>query len=222
MGWTKGLAMSSMAALALSGAVLMAQDPGQGGRGDRGPRGGEQGGDRGQRPGGFEQGRFGGFDREAMEQRISEALKQRLECSDEDWGVIYPMIQGVQEKQRAAGGGRGMAAIGMIMGGMRGPGGFGDFGRGGDQGAGDRRPEAGAPGDRGPGDRLLQDADPETRALSEAIQGNASAEDIKAKLDAYRAALAKREGELKAAREELRQVLTVKQEATLVLMGVLD
>mgnify|MGYP001074398676 CR=1 FL=1 len=51
---------------------------------------------------------------------------------------------------------------------------------------------------------------------------DASADDIKAKLTALRTSRAKKEADLKSAREELRKVLTLRQEAQLVLMGMLD
>ena len=51
---------------------------------------------------------------------------------------------------------------------------------------------------------------------------DASVEDVKEKLEAFREEKKKKEEKLKNAREELRKVLTVKQEAHLVLMGILD
>jgi Spy/CpxP family protein refolding chaperone len=60
----------------------------------------------------------------------------------------------------------------------------------------------------------------ELRGLLE--KDDSSAEAVKAKLDALRAERTQKESELKASRENLRQVLTVKQEAQLVLMGILD
>ena len=64
---------------------------------------------------------------------------------------------------------------------------------------------------------------PEADALQKALADDtAKPEDIKAKLEAYRAALKKVNEQLKAAREELRKVLTPKQEAQLVLMSILD
>lgn len=63
----------------------------------------------------------------------------------------------------------------------------------------------------------------ETEALRTLLDNpNAQAPDIKAKLDAYRAAVAKKETALKEAREKLRSALTIRQEAQLVLMGILD
>lgn len=80
----------------------------------------------------------------------------------------------------------------------------------------------GGPG--GPGGRggMFQ-ASPEAQALSEALDSeDTSNEDIKAKLKAFRDAAKKKEEELKKARAELREVLTLRQEARLVLMSILD
>lgn len=59
--------------------------------------------------------------------------------------------------------------------------------------------------------------------MSEAIESEDTPnEEIKAKLKAFRDAAKKREQELKKARDELREVLTLRQEARLVLMSILD
>ena len=77
----------------------------------------------------------------------------------------------------------------------------------------------GGPGGRG---GMFQGS-PEAQALSEALQSeDTSNEDIKAKLKAFRDAAKKKEVELKKARDELREVLTLRQEARLVLMSILD
>ena len=65
-------------------------------------------------------------------------------------------------------------------------------------------------------------SNPAADALSKAIEEKASADEIKAKLTAYRDQQKKNEEELKTAREALRKVLSVSQEAQLVLMGLLD
>ena len=57
--------------------------------------------------------------------------------------------------------------------------------------------------------------------MTKAIEsGNAS--DIKAKMEAVRAARKKAQAELQDAREKLRKVLTAKQEAQLFVAGMLD
>lgn len=68
-----------------------------------------------------------------------------------------------------------------------------------------------------------QDQPKETAELQAVLdKPNATSEEIKAKLTSYRAAQKVKEAELQAAREKLRAVLTIKQEARLVMMGTLD
>ena len=68
-----------------------------------------------------------------------------------------------------------------------------------------------------------QESDSEAEALRKALESEeSSSDDIKAKLTAFRDAQKKKEEALQKAREELRKVLTIKQEARLVLDGVLD
>jgi hypothetical protein len=74
-------------------------------------------------------------------------------------------------------------------------------------------------GFRGPGAQ----SDPEADALSKAIESEDTPKaDIEPKLKAYRDAVKKKEAALKKTREELREVVTLRQEAGLVLMGILD
>lgn len=79
-------------------------------------------------------------------------------------------------------------------------------------------------GGRGRGGEEAADAPKTPRSeLQAAVEDEgASAADLKAKLKAYRAERTKNEAALKKAREELRAVLTVRQEAFLVLRGMLD
>lgn len=65
-------------------------------------------------------------------------------------------------------------------------------------------------------------ANPTAESLTKALDSKASADEIKLKLTAYREQQKKNEEELKKTREELRKVLTINQEARLVLMGILD
>jgi 5'-deoxynucleotidase YfbR-like HD superfamily hydrolase len=61
----------------------------------------------------------------------------------------------------------------------------------------------------------------EQDALQKAIESNAPADEIKTKLAKYRASQKDKEAKLAKAQDDLRQVLTVKQEATAVLLGLL-
>jgi len=73
------------------------------------------------------------------------------------------------------------------------------------------------------GDAQNEDGPTETQALQETLDNaDAGADEVKAKLAAFRTARDQKEQALQAAREKLRAVLTAKQEAQLVLMGILD
>ncbi len=150
-------------------------------------------------------GQRGQFDPEEMRQRMLERMRERLGVTDNaEWDVISKRIEAVTEARREAGGFGGM---GMGMFGARGPG-----QRGGQQGD--------QPQDRRA--RFGPAVIPEAEALQSAIDSNAPAAEIKQKLDAYRNAMKQRREKLAKAQEDLRKVVTPKQEAQLVLMGLLD
>jgi hypothetical protein len=182
----------------------LAQDQG----GDGGNRGGDnaQQGDRG--PGGDRGGRRGGgggnFNPEEFRQRMMDRFKEQLGVNDEEWQVLQPKVERVLAAQRdtRAGGGMGF--------GGRGGGGPGGFGGG---------PGGGGRGGDGP-DTELGRASRELRTL---IQSEgASAEDIASRLAAFRAARDKANAELAAARTELKELVTQRQEAVLVMAGLLE
>ena len=213
-----GVASMGLLALLLSVAMPQtsaAQDqpaqPGQGGQGGPGGGGRGQGG-----PGGG--GRGGNFDPEQFRQRMFDSLKERLAANDEEWGVIQPKVEKVMQLQRQQASGRGM---GMLFG--RGRGGPG--GGGGDRG--ERGPGGGDRGDRGGrGGPFGGDEDSaisqRSRELQQAVENNASSEELKTKMAALREARAKAREELTKAQTELRELLTMKQEATLVMMGMIE
>lgn len=127
-------------------------------------------------------------------QRMNDRLKESLKVTDEEWTVLKPLVEKVQTAQREAGAGRGF--------GGRGPGGPG----GGDNNTPDTRPGAA-----------------ESAALRTALESDStSADDLKAKLAAVRAVRKKGAADLAVAREDLKKVVTVRQEAVLVSMGLLE
>lgn len=129
---------------------------------------------------------------EQFRQRAAERMKERLGVKDEEWKVLQPRIEKVQQLQRQARGGMG-----------------GRFRR--------RRPD---PGDAA---REQSEVEKKTEALTSLLDDEASgAPAIKAALGALRKARQKVQQELAAARKELRGVVTVRQEARMVLMGILD
>jgi hypothetical protein len=144
---------------------------------------------------------------EEFRQRMNERLKASLKATDDEWGIIQPLLEKVTTKQREASSGRfgGFGGGGGGRGGDRGPGGGGQGGGGGDQNRADRPGSA------------------ESQALRTALESEStSPEDIKAKLAALREFRKKAAAELATAREDLRKVLSVRQEATLVTMGILE
>ncbi len=142
----------------------------------------------------------GNFDPEEFRQRIMERYREQLGVKDDaEWKVLETRIAAVMEARREVGvGGRGFGGPPRGRGGDRG-----------DRGGDDRRRFGGEPS-------------PEVEALEKAIEADASAEEIKSKLAAYRQAREAKEAKLEKARQELRQVLSVKQEANAVLMGLLE
>ncbi len=154
-------------------------------------------------PGGQGQrGQRGNFDPAQMQQRMMERYREQLGITNEDeWKAIEPLIAKVSEARREVG----FGAMGRgLMGRPGGPG-----GPGGDQARDARRAFGGEPM-------------PELEALQRAVESNASAAEIKAALAKYRDARKAREANLAAAQDNLRKVLTAKQEAQAVLMGLLN
>lgn len=143
--------------------------------------------------------RGGPFDREAMQQRMAEMMRERLGASQEEWAVLGPRVQKV------------MALRQQTM--MRG--GFGDFGN--------RR---GGPRDRGDAQRDQADQPPvatTSARLRELLDDESTdAAAIKAAMQALRDARFKAQQELTAAQTQLRELLSLRQEATLLAMGMLD
>ncbi len=161
------------------------------------PPAGGPGGERG--PGG-PGGRGGDW-----QQRRNEMAKTALKASDEEWSVIQPLLEKVETKMRESMGGR--------YGGMMG-------GGGGRRGGARENGEGGPRPDRGPGGR---GGSPESQALAETLKNDgATADEIKTKLAAVREQRKKSAAELTQAREDLKKVLNMRQEASLVAMGVLD
>lgn len=192
-----------IAAVAVTAATLPALTFAQNNPGDNGGNGGgrQRGGDNGGGPGGGGPGGGGrrNFDPAQFQQRMMDNLKEQLGASDEEWNVIQPKLQKVMEAQRDARAG-GMMGMRGMMGGRRG----GQGGPGGDQ----------------------QPTTPVAMAakeLQDTLQNKeATPDQINAKLTAFRAARDKANADLEASRKDLKDVLTAKQEAQLVLYGMLE
>lgn len=151
-------------------------------------------------PGGGGRGRGGrggpgGFDPAQMQERMLERVKEQLEVTkDDEWKALEPLVTKIMEARRDA-----------MAGGMRGF--FGRGPRGGDQG---NRP------------RFGPEPSAEEQALDKAIESKASKEELKAAMAKFRAAKKDKEVKMKAAQEDLRKVLTLRQEAIAVASGWLD
>ena len=142
-----------------------------------------------------------GSRRERMEEfrrRRDERMREQLGATADEWTkVLKPRLDKVQTLQRQMRGG---------FGAMRGRG----RGRG-------RQPAEGAAA------REQSDVEKKTAALRNLLDDKASgAAAVKAALGALRKAREKTQKELEAARKKLKEVVTVRQEAQLVLMGALD
>lgn len=149
------------------------------------------------------QGRGGNFDPAQMKERMVESFKDRMSITnDDEWKVISAAIGKVVDAQFDARSGAMRAFGGMRR--QR------NNDNGGDNG-----------GQQPPRNNPFGQAAPEADALSKAIEDKAPAEEIKAKLAALRDANAAKEAKLTAAQEDLKKLLTSRQEAVGVLYGIL-
>jgi hypothetical protein len=163
--------------------------------------------------GGGGQGRRGqgNFDPAQMRQRMMERMKEQLGADDQAWKVMEPRLAKVMELNREVGGNPGR----MMFGGMRGNRG----GPGGQQG--DRQGNRfRAPGAENREPTALEKAEQQLQTTLE--NQSAAPETIKAQLTAVRNEREKARQALATAQQQLREILTVRQEAMLVLMGQLN
>ena len=146
----------------------------------------------------------GNFDPEQFRQRMMERYREALEIkSDDEWKIIETRITKVTDAQREARSGGG-----------------GMFGRGGPG----RRPGGDTNADQGADNRRSRfggEPSPEAEALQKAIDAKASNDEIKAKLAKYRESQKTKQANLEKAQEELRKLLSVRQEANAALLGLL-
>lgn len=182
-----------------------------------------------------------------MRQEMMDRLKEAMGASDDEWQVIQPKIEKVQQLQRQTGG-RGPGMFGPPGGGPGGPGTPGNGGgpggppsggpdnAGGNAPGGPQRDNAGGPGGPptggpngafggpgGPGGQTPSEVQQKQSDLREALQSqDASPDDLKAKVAALRDARTRAKAQLAAAQEELRGILSLRQEAVLVSFGVLE
>ena len=137
----------------------------------------------------------GTFDPAEFQKRMMDNVRERLAFTNEaEWAVVQPLVQKVFDARREVGFGGG-----VFMRGGRG---------GGDTGASRR----GATGQ----------SNPEADALQKALDSSMPAASLKPVLERYRAARTDKQAKLEAAQDNLQKVLTARQEAQAVLMGLLN
>jgi len=201
-----GLAVCIVAILLVSQSFSAGGAGGRGGAGARGGAGGRAGaGQRTQR------------DPAEMQRLMNERMKEQLGATDEQWKDIQPRLQKVMTLSRQVS----APGRGMMFGG---PGGFG----------GRRQPGTARTRGQDTGDRTRTGTTRRAQAQQTAVgkataelqevlrNEEATADQIKEKLAALRTAKDKAQKELAAAQKELKEKLTVKQEAFLVLSGYLN
>ena len=153
------------------------------------------------------QGRMAGrgqMDTEQMMNRMSGRIKEVLEMSDEEWTVIGPKLINVVTLSTQSTSSNMGRMMGMFM-----------SGRGDTNQRTQRQPFAGR-GEPGP----IATVQAELQKLLEDKEAPAS--EIKRKIIELREAKEEAEQKLTTARNELRELLTVRQEALLIAMGYLD
>lgn len=141
-------------------------------------------------------GRRGGFNPEDAQARLLSSIRERLEVpDDEEWKIISERLGKVMELRRNTAGGSMMAFAGRGA-----PGGGGTDNRGG---------------------RSSRSSNPEVNLLQSAIRDKLPDAEIKTRLDRLREMRKENEAKLSKAQEDLRAVLSVRQEAVAVLFGFL-
>lgn len=149
-------------------------------------------GDRGER------GQRGGFNRdpEQMQKMMLEGVKKQLAATDEEWTVIEPRLSKVMKLSNSTR----FGGLRAMMGGMG--------------------PMGGQRNESGTEKSAIEKAAEELQSV---LKNEKSTEDeVKAKLAALRSEKEKAQSELITAKEELLKVLSLNQEASLVIMGLLD
>ncbi len=185
-------AICGLVAALFCGASIVSAQDNGGGNGGNGGGGGGFGGGR------------RNFDPQQMEQRMMDGIRDQLDfTNDADWSQVQPLVQKVLDARRDVGFGGGMGR--MFGGGGRNRGGNG-------QDQNQNRQRFGG----------FFTPSPEAQALQTAIDNNAPAAQIKGLLDKYRASQKAKQDKLKQAQENLRAVLTVKQEAQATLLSLMD
>jgi hypothetical protein len=200
--WNKLFALAGIVAACFMANDSMAQNGGGNGGGGGGGNGGQGGG------GGRRQ--RGNFDPAQFRQMELDNAKEALSVTnDDEWNVISAAIGKVLDAQQEVRTTTVSGFRGFRNRNQNGGGGGNGGANGGGQGGGRR----GGFGGFTPA--------PEVQALQDAVDSNASADEIKAKLTALRQVQKANETKLEGAQADLLKLLTPKQEASAVMLGFL-
>lgn len=144
----------------------------------------------------------GNFDPSQMQERLLSALRDRMDVKDDaEWSVISDRVTKINDlRQQTMGGGN----IGQLLRNR-------DNTNGGGNGGGNNFGGRGARG-----------GSPEMQALMQGLNDNLPDAEIKARLERLQAVRKTAADQLAKAQEELRAVLTIRQEAVAVMFGLLQ
>lgn len=157
---------------------------------------------------------------EEIRQMMLDKVRERLAVTnDDEWRAIEPKITKAMDAAQDVMKMRDMSTIMPDFGAMRRRNREGDNGGDNNNGDNNNRPQRRRRGGFG---MFGGEPAPSVEALNKAIEDHAPKDEIKAKLEAVRAELKDKEAKLEAAREDLRSVLTTRQEAALVVSGILN
>jgi hypothetical protein len=147
----------------------------------------------------------GNFDPAQMRQRMMDRYKEALEVNnDDDWKAIQPLVENVmQARMEVMRAGGGMGGMGRMFARRR------NTQQGGQQAGNQPQRRFGPP------------PSPEAEALQKAIDAKAPAAELKASMIKFVLARKAKQAELEKAQEDLRKVLTPRQEAIATLDGLL-
>jgi hypothetical protein len=137
---------------------------------------------------------------DAIQQRVDESLREQMGVTnDADWSLIEEKINAVTKARAVVMADSGIGRM-MGMGGMRG----GRLGGGGGFQA------------------MFGQPSPESQALQQSVDSDAPAAQIRDLLTKFRAAHKEKQAALVKAQDDLRSVLTIRQEGIALLRGLLD
>jgi len=149
----------------------------------------------------------GNFDPAQMRQNMLDRMRDQMEIKDDkEWSAIETKLGKVMDAQRD-----------LMAGRMRGM-----FGRGGRRGGNNAAPDDNAGGQRPNRNRFGGEPSPAMEALQKAVDDKAPSAEIKTKLKAVQDEFKAKQAKYQAAQEDLRSVLTPRQEAVATLSGMLQ